>query len=354
MLKALHLWLPSYLSRQRHWPKCRESHLILCVCDHFEPFHDAQRPEALARVRRWGTEFPALASSLRDSTGHAPRHTFFYPIEQYDEEILARLASLCRSTGCETEIHLHHRNATAANLAATLEKGKRDLASHGLLSTDPAGAIRFGFIHGNWALDNSHPAGAHCGVRNELRVLREAGCYADFTMPSAPDPTQTAVINSIYYATPSDRPKSHNRGHPARAGLSPDAGDLLMIQGPLGLNWRRRKWGLLPRIENADLTPRNPPTALRLRLWLDLHIHVRGRPEWLFVKLHTHGGIPANMDMLLGQPMRDFHQSLATQPGLQFHNVSARELVNIVHAAEAGKTGNPSDYRNFRYRSRLA
>jgi len=357
MFKALHLWLPSYLRQRReHWEGSQETHLVMCVCDHFEPFHEASRPEALTRVRRWEEEFPAFSNTCHDSTGQALRHTFFYPIEGYDEDILSSVAALCRATACETEVHLHHRDDTAENLAATLEAGKRDLASHGLLSTDASGAIRFGFIHGNWALDNSHPAGLFCGVRNELRVLQEAGCYADLTMPSAPDPTQTAIINSIYYATPSDHVKSHNHGRPARVGVT-DPGGFLLIQGPLGLNWRWRKWGFLPRIENADFTRHNPPTLDRLRLWLELNIHVEGRPEWVFAKLHTHGGNPRNMDMLLGQPFRDFHRALpqftADHPGFHYHYVTARELVNIVHAAEAGKTGNPADYRDFRYTSRL-
>jgi len=357
MFKSLHLWLPSYLRRPRtHWNSRPETHLMLCICDHFEPFHDASRDEAIARVRKWEREYPTLSASCRDSSGRALCHTFFYPIEQYDDDVLATLASLCGATRCETEIHLHHRDDDAAHLATALEKGKCDLAGHGLLSTDPAGATRFGFVHGNWALDNSHPAGAFCGVRNELAVLEKAGCYADFTMPSAPDPCQTATINSIYYATPSDRPKSHDHGRPARAGtVDPDG--FLLVQGPLGLNWRRRKWGLLPRIENADLTPRNPPTLQRLELWLNLNVHVQGQPEWIFAKLHTHGGIPRNAEMLLGEPMRGFHRGLgqfsAAHPGFHFHYVTARELVNIVHAAEAGKTGNPDDFRDFRYHSRL-
>ena len=357
MLKALNLWLPSYLRRRRErWDASPETHLMICVCDHFEPFHGATHEEAIGRVRLWEREYPSLARGLQDSTGQPPRHTFFHPIEQPGDEVLFGLANLCRSTHCETEIHLHHNEDTAENLAATLENGKRELAGHGLLSIDPGGAIRFGFIHGNWALDNSHPAGAHCGVRNELRVLEKAGCYADFTMPSAPDPTQTATVNSIYYATPSDRPKSHNRGRPARAGIV-DPGGLLLVQGPLGLEWRRRKWGLLPRIENADLTARNPPTVTRLRRWLKINIHVEGRPGWIFAKLHTHGAIPPNIDMLLGTQLREFYGGLprfaAAHRGFHFHYVTARELVNIVHAAEAGKTGNPGDYRDFLYTSRL-
>jgi hypothetical protein len=357
MFKGLNLWLPAYLrSRHGRWEANRETHLILCVCDHFEPLHGATHPEALSRVRRWRDEFPALCLAVRDSSGHALRHTFFYPIEQYDGEILGTLADLCAGTRCETEVHLHHENDNAVQMASVLERGKADLASHGLLSTDASGAIRFGFIHGNWALANSHPHGKHCGVSNELRVLHEAGCYADFTMPSAPDPTQTATINSIYYATPSERPKAHDQGDAAGVGAIHPEG-FLLVQGPLGLNWRRRKWGVLPRIENADLTRRNPPTMGRLRVWLEIGIHVEGRPEWIFAKLHTHGGIPRNMNMLLGEPMRQFHQALAqfaaSHPGFHYHYATARELVNIVHAAEAGEAGNPAEYRDFRYHSRI-
>ncbi|MEJ7636728.1 MAG: hypothetical protein WKF75_01760 [Singulisphaera sp.] len=55
-------------------------------------------------------------------------------------------------------------------------------------------------------------------VNNEIDVLRETGCYADFTLPSAPSPTQTRQINSIYYASDDPRrPKSHDRGSPSAA-----------------------------------------------------------------------------------------------------------------------------------------
>jgi hypothetical protein len=76
-----------------------------------------------------------------------------------------------------------------------LQEGKVLLADeHGLLARDDRDQIRFGFVHGNWALNNSHPDGKHCGVVNELQVLLDWGCYADFTFPSAPDPTQPTTI----------------------------------------------------------------------------------------------------------------------------------------------------------------
>ena len=356
MLKALDLWLPAYLRQPKRRPAPGPVHLLIAMCDHFEPFHDASREEALRRVDEWRAGFPRL-SEFRDADGAPPKQTFFYPVEQYDAEVLDRIAGICHATACEVEVHLHHDRDTAENLRASLERGKEDLVRHGLLSRDETGAVRFAFIHGNWALDDSHPEGKGCGVRHELRILREAGCFADLTLPSAPSRTQTHTVNSLYYATSTAASKSHDTGTPARVGVK-SSGDLLMIQGPLGLNWRRRKFGLLPRIENGDLTAANPPTLDRLTLWIDLQIHVQGRPDWLFIKLHTHGAPSPNREMFLGEPMRRFHADLArfaaeSKGAFVPHYVSAREMVNILHAAEDGYTGSPGEYRDYRYRSNI-
>lgn len=357
MIKALDLWLPAWLGRTRSSPQLSgPRQVMIAVCDHFEPCHGADRAEGRARIARWREEFPRLAADFRDVDGAAPKHTFFYPIEQYDPDHVAALADLCAASACEMEVHLHHENDTAENLRRTLDQGVERLAGHGLLAQEENSAPRYGFIHGNWALDDSHPRGRHCGVRDELAVLRETGCYADFTMPSAPDRTQTHLINSLYYARSTSAPKSHDRGRRVRAACAPGAApdELLMVQGPLALNWRRRKFGLLPRIENSDLTAANPPTGERLRVWLECGITVAGRPDWLFIKLHTHGAKPANAQMLLGEPMRAFHRMLAELAAggeeLRFHYVTAREMVNLVHAAEAGHTGDPGPWRDFRYR----
>jgi hypothetical protein len=174
-----------------------------------------------------------------------------------------------------------------------------------------------------------------------LTILRETGCYADFTMPAAPDPCQTATVNSIYYAqSVPHRPAAHNRGVPAQVGAPGPKDALLLIQGPLALDWNRRKWGVLPGLENGDLTGHNPPTLDRFRLWCSAAVHVKGRPDRVFVKLHTHGAQETNANMLLGDPMRHFHQSLrefaASHPSLQYYYVTAREMAALVHDAENG------------------
>ena len=56
-------------------------------------------------------------------------------------------------------MHLHHEGDSVTALEEKIERFKAHLVTHGLLSQDPGGAIRYGFIHGNWALDNSDAAG---------------------------------------------------------------------------------------------------------------------------------------------------------------------------------------------------
>jgi hypothetical protein len=308
-------------------------HVLLCVADHFEPQWGGP-PAALAtqRVRNWTTQYPDLFDAFRDSDGRPPRHTFFFPIDQYDDQHVAALAGLCRRGFGEVEIHLHHDHDTADNLRRTLENYKLIFAErHGLLSRRRgSGEIAYGFVHGNWALNNSRPDGRWCGVDNELNVLRETGCYADFTFPSAPDPTQPRKINSIYYSRDCDSGVDVGA---ARAA----ADSLMLIHGPLLLDWRRK------RIENGCLQSTQAPSMRRLDNWLRARIRVSSRPDWLFVKLHTHGATEGNQAVLLGEAMVEFHRALKrraeTNHEFCFHYVTAREMYNLAKAAEAGYSG---------------
>jgi len=350
-LRARHLdrWLFSYI-RQALSPRGRRPgspvHLILCIADHYEPgLGGASAELASGRVKQWTENYPRLFDQFRDSDGKPPRHTFFYPLEMYQESELDALAELCRQGYGEVEVHLHHDNDDGEALRERLNRYKELLACrHGLLARDrKTGELRYSFIHGNWALDNSHPEGRQCGVNNELDVLRETGCYADFTMPSASDPTQTSTINSIYYAVDDPaRPKSHDRGTPVGTGVAPSK-SLMLIQGPLLLDWRRRKWGLIPKVENGCIQWNQPAHIDRLAAWLRAGIQVPSRPDWFFVKLHTHGAPEWNQKVLLGEPMVQFHRDLASlarkDVNFCFHYVTAREMYNLVRAAEAGWQG---------------
>src|SRR5581483_7983724 len=126
--------------------------------------------------------------------------------------------------------------------------------------------------------------GARCGVDDEMALLFETGCYADFTFPSAPDESQPNIVNSIYWPTGDlAKKRAYEKGERAKVGVS-KSDRLLMIEGPLALTWKRRKMPIA--IENAAVTAADPPTPARVKAWVDQRIHVEGRPEWIFVKVH--------------------------------------------------------------------
>ena len=348
-------WLLQCWRRRRHpTPPGGPVHVLLCIADHYEPRAGGVDPgTARARVERWVRDYPRRLGGFRDSDGRPPRHTFFYPYDEYDPEHVAALAGLCRAGFGEVELHLHHDGDTADSLRAKLLEAVAVLAGrHGLLPRDRrTGRTAYGFVHGNWALDNSRPDGRWCGVNNELDVLRETGCYADFTFPSAPGPTQPRKVNSLYYAVDDpDRPRSHDRG--VDFGTAPEPpGALPLLQGPLLLDFRRRRWGLIPTTENGCLQASQPPSPERLELWLRARVRVPARPDWYFVKLHAHGAPEEAHEVLLGEPMVRFHQALARRaaadPHFHYHYVTARELFNLAKAAEAGWAGPVAPARDW-------
>jgi hypothetical protein len=350
-------WLLSYLlqtPKRRPVSPRQEVHLILCIADHWEPKagrSDSERAES--RVRFWSENYPSRMGEFSDSDGRKPRHTFFYPAEEYEPAYLDALAELCAAGFGEVEVHLHHDADTSENFRRTLLDFKEILSQrHGLLARHrETGEVAYGFVHGNWALCNSRRDGRYCGVNDELVILRETGCYADFTLPSAPSDTQTSTINQIYYASDRPgRPRSHDRGVEVGSAPQPD-GSLMLIPGPLCLDWGRRKWGLLPKLENGCLQGSQPPSMGRVWLWLKAHVRVRSRPDWFFVKLHAHGAVEEAREIMLGEPMLRFHRALAEHaaghPNFHYHYVTAREMYNLVRAAEAGWTGGVAEARDY-------
>jgi hypothetical protein len=79
-------------------------------------------------------------------------------------------------------------------------------------------------------------------------------------------------------------------------------------------------------------------------------IHVEGRPEWIFVKVHTHGAPEAQGRALLGAGSAMLHRELTTRynDGRRWvlHYVTAREMFNIAMAAMEGLNGDPTQYRD--------
>lgn len=352
--KNFRRWLPAYV-RQRVarmvGPTYKgRRHLLFALCDHFEP--EWQRPSpkvAMARVDAWWREYPRRAARHRDSLGRPPRHSFFFPGEQYAPRYLDRLGALAREGYGEVELHLHHDGDTAQTLRRAIEQYTRLFAEHGHLSRE-AGSLRYGFIHGNWCLANGRRDGRMCGVDAELPVLHETGCYADFTFPSVPDETQPGIVNQIYWPTGDlNRRRAYETGERARVGKSmPDR--LLMIQGPVALSRiKSRRLGV--GLEYSAITAADPPIESRIRSWVAANIHVDGRPEWVFVKVYTHGAPETQAAALLGEGWEVLHAGLArvcAERDLSLHYVTAREMYNVAMAAMEGHAGDPAYYYDFR------
>jgi len=331
-------------------PHSGPRHLLFAFCDHFEPMWKNQDWDRGAeRVRAWHHGYPVMAGPFRDADGRPPRHSFFFPGEEYAPGYLDALASLAGRGYGEVELHLHHDGDTAAGLRGSIEAYLALFAKHGHLSRDPSGRLRYAFIHGNWCLANARPDGRWCGVDEELPLLHDTGCYADFTFPAAPDASQPPVVNQIYWPEGDlGRRRAQDLGTPAKVGeVRRDR--ILMIEGPLALVLRSGR--LLPRIENSAVTADDPATPARIRSWVRQGISVLGRPEWVFVKVHTHGAPEKQGASLLGEGGRMLHTELTSRYNdgrrWRLHYVTAREMYNIAIAAMDGRDGDPNAFRDY-------
>jgi hypothetical protein len=122
----------------------------------------------------------------------------------------------------------------------------------------------------------------------------------------------------------------------------------MLIEGPIAL--ARRPNGRSIRIESSALDGGDPPTAHRLETWVAQDIHVGGRPEWVFVKVHTHGAPERNAEVLLGDANVRFHEALRRyNDGTRWklHYVTAREMYNVARAAMDGKSGEPAQFFDY-------
>ncbi len=325
-------------------------HVIFCMVDHFEPGTgnvpvevETERMEMLLR------EYPRIADKHRDCCGNHPKRTWFFPPHYHRNNNLKKLVSLCERGYGEIELHLHHGKSkpdTPANLEKTLRQCVEDYSLFGIFGTEN-GRKRFGFIHGDWALNNSC-SGRYCGVNNETEILRDTGCYADFTFPSKGE-SNPLLINRIFYAHDNpERPKAHRTGIPVRLS-GKENGGLMMIQGPV---FPFSKDDTITGLRVfGDVINRIPVSEKRIDSWVKTGIHVSGKPEWIFVKTHTHGAEDAGT--VLGEGMDSIFSYMETQyndgRGYILHYVTAREMYNIIKAVEAGEMGDdPEAYRNYR------
>jgi len=344
--KGLQYWLPYYLL-QHLSPKekpdlSKPIHIFLCIVDHFEPFNGpVDYNTALKRVLIWKKKYPKFADRHRDSDGKSIQHTWFYP-PHLDHRLLPYLVELCQEGHGDIELHLHHNLMepfpdTSETLRAKILQCIDDYGKYGIFS-QPDAKPRFAFIHGDWSLDNS--AGDRiCGVNDELTILQECGCYADFTFPCLTQ-AQPAMVNQIYYAIDDPiRAKSYNRGIPVRVGAEVPTDSLMIIQGIIGLRPDNQK-SLKFAIDYSDLDFRDTPMPSRIDYWVKNSISIKGRPNWRFIKLHTHGGREIRFDANFGDSadiaFGYMEEKYNDGKNYLLHYVTSREMYNIIKAVEGG------------------
>jgi len=348
-LKTLFRYLNSYRSRSIV-KKESPVHVVFCTVDHYEPgVCGVDRQTEIERVDLLLNKYPKLVEGHFDSAGNIPKRTWFFPPHYHRYNALKRLVSLCERRYGEIELHLHHgkvRADTSENLEMTINQCIKEYSYFGIFGFEN-NKKKYGFIHGDWALDNSRN-GKFCGVNNEINILIKTGCYGDFTFPSLNE-ANPAQINSIYYALDDPhKPKSYNFGNPVKKQGKHNEG-LMIIQGPLH-PFFTIKSVLGFRIYGCAINGFHPVTSNRIDSWVNTGIHVQGVPNIIFIKSHTHGAIYSQA--VLGKEMNFIFEYLENNyndgESYILHYVTAREMYNIITAL---KDGNPperiEEFRNY-------
>lgn len=332
------IWIGSFLLTKRTIiPECGTLDVCFLFVDHFEPNHGGASPEEqLRRVRQWESAYEKAAQGHVDSDGRCPQHTWFIPIALLAPEAVEVIAEWPRIRGWgEIEYHLHHGpDMTETEIRQQILGDVRKLQERGALSTG-----RYGFVHGMSAL----AAGdlRYCTAVNEIDVLLETGCYADFTFSALDTPAQPKKVNSIYRVSSTGRAKPHDDGLDCTVGARGEG--LVIVQSPLC-------FGFFPDLlDDAEVCRDFPPHPRRIKRWLNAHVHVKGRPNWIFITVHSHSTKHGACDALFSGPMQELWRGLEDslrRPGWRLHYFTAREAYNLIRAAEAGCDGNPNDYRD--------
>jgi hypothetical protein len=322
--------------------------IMFILADHHEIKKSLKKEEDFIKRLR------ILSDRHMDSDGKKFQYTFFYVYDDFNLEVAKAISSVCSLGYGEIELHWHMEYQNSIRYREKLKDAKRKFSEIGALTTIDGKNV-FAFIHGNWNLDNTLSIdGKVSGVTDELDLLRGEGCFADFTFPAFGTLAQPKIVNTIYYALDDpEKPKSYDTGIPLEVGKpKPNDRYLLMFQGPMfiGMKLSNIFSGKRPFfIDHGGIQDLNPPTPFRVDEWIKHGVYLKGRPEWKFIKLHTHGAMHSNavlgedMDRTLAHLEKNYNDGKK----YRLHYVTAREAYNIVKAAEAGLTGNPNEYRDY-------
>ncbi len=345
-IKLIDRWIPHYLKGLFTRVKVtgKPTDIMFLFVDHFELNGHEDRLHA------WTVDYPAIAKKHKDSDGQSPTHSFFYALDLMHEHELAAMKPVIDAGYGEMELHWHHDHDTPISFVSKLDSAMDIFHKYDYMLPYKANQKAcFSFIHGNWSLANSR--GDHaCGVDNEVQILKDQGCYSDFTYPALFSEAQPPMINNIYYCNKLDQAACYFKGRDVQVGMAEKDDEFMIFQGPMTINWFdwRHKWH--PTVEDGDIN--KYPThddPKRIDAWMRQKIHVKGRPEWQFVKVFCHGA--QDHKSVVSDTTDRMHSYIEEKYNdgekYRLHYVTAREAYNIVKAAEDGKEGNPNSFRDY-------
>ena len=138
--------------------------------DHFEP----SRKEGKLGVRKvsdWCKDYKEIAKFHFDSNGIFPQHTWFYRYDYKNDECIRILSEYVYEDLGEIEFHLHHGYDTLSSFGQKLRDGLLWFNKVGaMVSAEEKPQKYFGYVAGNWALDNGRRNPSMSGVNTELSV----------------------------------------------------------------------------------------------------------------------------------------------------------------------------------------
>ena len=150
----------------------------------------------------------------------------------------------------EIEVHLHHSRETAEKMQQETGAAQGSACALRRTASPPAKApmSTFGFVHGKWSLDNSRGERALRRVNNELAVLRQAKCCADFTFPAWGSQPRANTTASLRNGQSGQAEVATTPAKDVHLGGRP-SGDLMIFQGPGRLGGVPALAGLLALVD---------------------------------------------------------------------------------------------------------
>lgn len=131
------------------------------------------------------------------------------------------------NNGGDINLHIHHERWTSSSVTTepwiTLLKNKQ-VTDEQMLIAHIVGVKKaledvgidmssWGFVHGMWGLNASDKR--VCNIENEIMILKEHGCFGDFTFPAG-RPRCTPEMSGIFLVPDKIGRKVYNTGHQLR------------------------------------------------------------------------------------------------------------------------------------------